>query len=75
LLPGVTIGDIGAKMGRQGLDNGWLQFTHVRIPRENMLMKWAKVSPEGVYTPPPNQQIVYATLIGERLAVVSYILL
>ena len=31
LLPGVAIGDIGAKMGRQGVDNGWIQFTEVRI--------------------------------------------
>jgi hypothetical protein len=24
----------------------WLQFTNVRIPRENMLMKWAQVHPD-----------------------------
>lgn len=33
LLPGIAVGDIGAKMGRQGVDNGWIQFTEVRIPR------------------------------------------
>ncbi|KAG0247784.1 acyl-Coenzyme A oxidase, partial [Mortierella polycephala] len=27
LLPGVTCGDIGHKSSRQGLDNGWIQFT------------------------------------------------
>lgn len=65
LMPGVTCGDIGAKMGRAGyvmlvststmfaanvgtrsLDNGWIQFTQVRIPLENMLMKWAQLSPD-----------------------------
>lgn len=24
LLPGVSIGDIGKKMGRDGIDNGWM---------------------------------------------------
>ncbi len=66
-----TCSDIGVKNGRQGLDNGWIQFSGIRIPRENMLMKWAKLTPDGHYTPPPSPQIVYATLIGERLGVVQ----
>lgn len=48
LLPGITIGDCGAKMGRNAIDNGWIQFTHVRIPRTHMLMKYTKVSPEVI---------------------------
>lgn len=36
LLPGVNIGDLGSKMGRQGIDNGYMQFTNVRIPRAYM---------------------------------------
>ncbi len=28
--------------GRNGTDNGWIQFTHVRIPRSHMLMKYTK---------------------------------
>jgi hypothetical protein len=31
-------------LARNRLDNGWIQFTQVRIPRENMLMKWAQLS-------------------------------
>ena len=42
-MPGVTIGDNGAKMGRNGIDNGWIQFTRVRIPRSNLLMRYTKV--------------------------------
>jgi hypothetical protein len=30
VLPGIRLGDCGAKMGRNGLDNGWIQFDHVR---------------------------------------------
>ena len=44
LLPGISIGDLGKKMGRDGIDNGWIQFTNVRIPRTNLLMKHTKVS-------------------------------
>jgi hypothetical protein len=32
-----------------------------------MLMKWAQVSPEGEFSPPPNPAIAYASLIGERV--------
>jgi len=35
-MPGVSLGDLGSKAGRNGLDNGWIQFSNVRIPRENM---------------------------------------
>ncbi|KAF9198843.1 fatty-acyl coenzyme A oxidase, partial [Podila verticillata] len=70
LLPGVTCGDIGHKAARQGLDNGWIQFTQHRIPRENMLMKWCTLSPQGHFTPSPNPVLAYATLIPERIALV-----
>ncbi|GMR62849.1 hypothetical protein PMAYCL1PPCAC_33044, partial [Pristionchus mayeri] len=38
-LPGVTVGDIGSKMGANGIDNGFLALDRVRIPRKRMLMK------------------------------------
>ncbi|KAF9138463.1 acyl-Coenzyme A oxidase [Mortierella sp. GBA39] len=71
LMPGVTAGDIGHKAGRQGLDNGWIQFTSVRIPRLNMMMKWASMSPEGEFTPSPSPVISYATLIPERFTLLG----
>jgi acyl-CoA oxidase len=71
LKPGVTAGDIGHKAGRQGLDNGWIQFTSVRIPRTNMMMKWASMSPEGEFTPSPNPVLSYATLIPERFTLLG----
>ncbi|KAF9083096.1 acyl-Coenzyme A oxidase [Mortierella sp. GBA35] len=71
LLPGVTAGDIGHKAGRQGLDNGWIQFTSVRIPRQNMMMKWASMTPEGEFTPSPNPVLSYATLIPERFTLLG----
>jgi acyl-CoA oxidase len=71
-LPGITIGDIGHKQGKQGVDNGYIQFKDVRIPRRNMLQKWATVTPDGAYKKTSNvsDQIAYGVLIGGRLNIV-----
>jgi acyl-CoA oxidase len=37
LMKGVEGGDIGPKFGYNGKENGFLRFTHVRIPRRNMV--------------------------------------
>jgi len=54
-------------MGRDGIDNGFISFNHIRIPRENMLMKWAKVSPEGIFSERPKAQLSYGALIVGRV--------
>lgn len=61
------MGDLGAKAGRNGLDNGWIQFSSVRIPRDQMLSRWCQVSRNGTFTPPPNPALVYASTITERV--------
>ncbi|MBN1205442.1 MAG: acyl-CoA dehydrogenase family protein [Myxococcaceae bacterium] len=50
LLPGIRVEDCGVKMGLNGVDNGRLWFDRVRVPRENLLDRFAQVSPEGEYT-------------------------
>ena len=49
VLPGIELGDIGLKMGYNETDNGFARFDHVRIPRENMLMKNVEVKMDGSY--------------------------
>lgn len=71
LLPGINIGDIGKKMGRDGIDNGYIQFTNVRIPRAYMLMKHSQVSREGHVTEPPLQQLTYGALLSGRTSMVA----
>ena len=66
-MPGVTIGDIGKKMGRDGIDNGYIQFTHVRVPRAHMLMRHTQVSREGQVFEPPLQQLAYGALLTGRV--------
>ncbi|KAJ1675976.1 fatty-acyl coenzyme A oxidase [Spiromyces aspiralis] len=71
LMPGVNIGDIGKKMGRDQIDNGWIQFTNVRIPRSYMLMKHTKVKSDGEVIKPALDQLAYGALIQGRVSMVS----
>ena len=68
--PGVTLGDIGAKMGRDGIDNGWIQFSNVRIPRYFMLQRFCTVSRQGDVVLPPLEQLSYSALLGGRVTMV-----
>jgi acyl-CoA oxidase len=49
-LPGVTIGDDGAKAGLLGVDNGRLSFDHVQVPRDMLLDRYGQVAADGTYT-------------------------
>ncbi len=51
-LDGVTIEDCGHKIGLNGVDNGRLYFDGVRIPRDNLLDRYASVTERGRYTSP-----------------------
>lgn len=43
---------MGPKIGLNGVDNGFLTFNKVRIPRENLLNKTGDVTPDGRYVTP-----------------------
>lgn len=51
-LPGVGGEDDGYKGGLNGIDNGRLHFTHVRVPRRNLLNRYGDVAPDGTYSSP-----------------------
>ncbi|KAG6557960.1 hypothetical protein Mapa_000139 [Marchantia paleacea] len=73
-LPGITVGDIGVKFGNGGyntMDNGFLRFDHVRIPRDYMLMKLASVTREGKYVKSGQpKQIGYGAMVYVRTTIV-----
>ena len=51
-LPGVGGDDDGLKGGLNGIDNGRLHFTAVRVPRENLLNRYGDVAEDGTYSSP-----------------------
>ncbi|KAF1319788.1 Peroxisomal acyl-coenzyme a oxidase, partial [Globisporangium splendens] len=65
-LPGIECGDIGPKVGFQSVDNGYCAFHNVRIPRENMMMRYAKVLPDGTFVKPKSDKLVYLTMVEVR---------
>jgi acyl-CoA oxidase len=52
VLPGVTVWDMGYKIGVNGIDNASIGFEHVRIPRAYMLDSSSKLSKEGIFNSP-----------------------
>ncbi|WP_347754618.1 acyl-CoA dehydrogenase [Agrococcus sp. ProA11] len=51
-LPGIGGEDDGYKGGLNGIDNGRLHFTQVRVPRVNLLNRYGDVTPDGTYSSP-----------------------
>ncbi|KAL4295243.1 hypothetical protein GQ457_12G001310 [Hibiscus cannabinus] len=74
-LPGITVGDIGMKFGSgayNSMDNGVLRFDHVRIPRNQMLMRVSQVTREGKYVQSDvPRQLLYGTMVSVRQIIVS----
>ncbi|XP_070082992.1 peroxisomal acyl-coenzyme A oxidase 1 isoform X6 [Equus przewalskii] len=62
----ITVGDIGPKFGYDEMDNGYLKMDNYRIPRENMLMKYAQVKPDGTYVKPVSNKLTYGTMVFVR---------
>ena len=48
-LPGVTIEDNGLKLGLNGVDNGRIWFHSTRVPKTELLNRFAKVDDDGQY--------------------------
>jgi acyl-CoA oxidase len=64
-LPGVGGEDDGHKGGLNGIDNGRLHFTRVRVPRTHLLDKYGAVAADGTYSSPiasPGRR--FFTMIG-----------
>lgn len=73
-LPGVTTSDCHYKGGLPGVDNGRIVFDQVRVPRENLLNRYADVAADGTYSSPienPGRRFftMLGTLIRGRVTV------
>jgi acyl-CoA oxidase len=74
VLPGIRIEDDGLKEGLNGVDNGRIWFDNVRIPRENLLNRFADVTETGSYTSPissPTRRFftTIGTLVAGRISI------
>jgi acyl-CoA oxidase len=64
-VPGVRIEDCGLKAGLNGVDNGRLYFDAVRVPRENLLDRYAQVAADGSFsTPIASANARFFTMLG-----------
>ncbi|KAJ4440465.1 hypothetical protein ANN_08606 [Periplaneta americana] len=70
-MPGMKIGEIGTKFGMHTINNGFLAFQNVHIPRDQMLMKNAKVLEDGSYVKSPSDKLVYGTMIYVRVVMLQ----
>jgi acyl-CoA oxidase len=60
VVAGLELGDIGKKFGFDATDNGYLRFNQLRVPRFNMLMRFAHVTLEGNFERTGSELLMYA---------------
>ncbi len=54
------------QVGLNGVDNGAIRFSHVRVPRPNLLDRFASVDKSGRYSSPlPSEGRRFAATLGE----------
>ena len=66
LVPGVSVGDMGIKTTGNDLDNAWIAFDNVRLPRSALLDAHAGIDAQGNYTQ-RTKGISPFEMIGQRL--------
>jgi len=76
VLQGITIDDCGEKIGMNGVDNAYMNFSQVNIPHEAMLDRFATINSEGQYhSDIPNKSARFfkmiSTLVTGRVALAA----
>lgn len=74
-MPGVKCGDIGPKIGYNMMDNGYVTFDNVIIPRRNMAMRFSTVDENGKYmkksVSEATARVNYITMMQVRAFIVN----
>lgn len=76
VIPGITIGDCGRKIGSDPIDNGFIIFDRFRVPKSALLDRLSQVSDDGVFSSSiKNNDTRFAlsmgSLSGGRIALVN----
>ena len=67
--PGVRIEDCGAKAGLNGVDNGRISFDGVRVGKDALLDRFARITAKGEYESPiPSPGRRFFTMLGTLIA-------
>ena len=69
-LPGVEVGDIGAKLGYNSIDNGYLLFKNFNVPRSAMLCRFAEITKEGDFELKSDPRLLYMIMSQTRLSII-----
>ncbi|KAL3482701.1 hypothetical protein BJX62DRAFT_231494 [Aspergillus germanicus] len=71
-LPGITIGDIGPKLGYTTMDNGYMLFHQHRVQHIALLSRFARLDPDtGVYSKPENPSLMYGSMTFARIKIID----
>ena len=68
-MKGVKAGDMGPKMGYNSKNNGWTTFDHVRIPRDQMLMRFVYVDRDGQVVKRGDLRALYSVMMDIRVQI------
>lgn len=77
LLPGVTVGDIGSKLGEPSIDIGYLKLDQVHLPLNCMMAKRQHVTESGQYVKhgakqaPGSDKMAYLTMMNARMTMIG----
>ncbi|KAG0650118.1 Peroxisomal acyl-coenzyme A oxidase 1 [Hyphodiscus hymeniophilus] len=72
-MKGIELGDIGMKMAYNGTDNGFAVFHKVRIPRTNMLSRYANLDQDGNYARVPlREKMLYGGMLNGRFIMIRH---
>lgn len=71
-VKGVKAGDIGPKFGYHSKNNGWCTFDNVRIPRDQMLMRYTQVEKDGTFSIAGDVRALYSIMMDIRVQLVGH---
>lgn len=71
-LKGVQCGDMGPKMGYNSKNNGWVIFDKVRIPRDQLLMRFVEVDREGAVSIKGDSRVLYSVMMDIRIQLILH---
>ena len=59
-------------MGYNSKNNGWCTFEKVKIPRNQMLMKYTKLEKDGTFSIEGDTRALYSVMMHIRMLMISH---